>query len=123
MKQLIQTDKILTNLISLGIPSLVLITLISIAPCSGAAAIVWALVAFGPLGMIGGILSFGILMSISKIIADIGVEALSQEIVRKLIEKGIKKEEILSSINKYPISKNLKIKIIGNISLNNDMNG
>jgi hypothetical protein len=116
MKNL-STDKIITNLASIGIPSLVLITLISLAPCTGGAAISWALVAFGPFGMIGGIVSFGILTLISKLIAEKGIEYLSQEVVKKLLEKGITKEEIINSINKYPLSKGLKVKIIGNISL------
>ena len=102
----IPTDKIISHLTSIGVPSLILLRLISMSPYFGAAAVTGTLASFG--GIVGGIISFGVIVSLSKIITDKGIEYIFAEVTKRLMKKGLTKQDIIDRINNYPISKKLK---------------
>ena len=105
-------DKLVSFLVGLGIPALVLIAAVSAAGAAGGAAIVVALAALGgPLGMLGGIALLGVMVLISKALTEYGFEALFRAVLRGLRDKGATKEEILTKLDTYKISSELKAKL------------
>ena len=106
-------DKIIDKIVALGVPGLILLIAISTSGLAGGAAIVAALSFLGgPFGLIGGIALIGVLTLISKGIADYGFETIFESSVKTLKEKkGLSNGDIIKEINKYPISKDLKIKL------------
>ena len=74
----------------------------------GGAAIVAALSALGPGGIIGGIVTLGLIGLIAHGLTEYGVEKISCALIKELLKKGETKESILEKIEKYPISKSLK---------------
>ena len=101
-------EKLVSKLAALGVPGLVLLIAVSTSGLAGGAAVVAALAALGPGGMIGGIVTLGVIGLIVHGLAEYGVEALSCAVIRELLKKGETKESILEKISKYPISKSLK---------------
>jgi hypothetical protein len=105
-------DKLIARLIALGIPALVLVAAIAWTGLAGGAAIVAALALLGgPLGMMGGVLVLGLLVLISHAIADYGFETVFLRVLRGLRAKGYTKAHILKTIEGYPISLELKLKL------------
>jgi hypothetical protein len=109
-------DKIIDKIVALGIPGLVLFIAISVSGAAGAAGIVSALAFLGgPFGMLGGIVALGIITLFSKALAEYGFEAIFTEVIRRFEAQGKSKDEIINTINSYPISRELKEKIINKI--------
>lgn len=104
-------DKLVSKIAALGVPGLVLVTAIGATGLAGGAAITTALAALGPGGMLGGIVTLGIIGLVSEVIAQYGVDAIFSAVVKELYRKGETKEEILQKVNRYPISKDLKRKL------------
>lgn len=101
-------EKLISKLAALGVPGLVLLIAVSTSGYVGAAAIVSALSALGPGGIIGGIVTLGLIGLITHGLVEYGVDALSSALVKELLKKGETKQSILEKIKKYPISKSLK---------------
>lgn len=79
---------------------------------AGAAAITTALAAMGgPAGMVGGVCVLVACGLISKGLAKYGFRRIFEATVRGLREKGMSKDEILSRVERYPISKDLKLRL------------
>ncbi len=109
-------DKVVDKIAGFGIPGLVLLIVMGTTGFAGAAAITTALAVLGgPLGMLGGIAMLGLLVFISKAISDWGFERVLTNVVRRLEDEGKSKSEIIETINGYPLSKSLKLKIIDKI--------
>lgn len=105
-------DKIVAIIVGFGIPGLVLLVAVITAGFAGGAAVVVALATLGgPLGMLGGIALLGVLMMISKGLAEYGAEILLRRVLSGLKQKGHTKAEILKSVDSYPISHGLKAKL------------
>lgn len=104
-------DKIVSKITALGVPGLVLMIAISASGYAGAAAITAALAALGPGGMIGGIITLGVIGMISHGITEFGFDAIFTRVVKELYKQGESKESILLKIKKYPVSKALKRKL------------
>lgn len=108
-------DKIVQKVAALGVPGLVLVVAISATGLVGAAAITAALAALGPGGIIGGIVTLGVIGLISEGIAKYGFEAIFEAVVKELYARGETKESDLKKIDKYPVSKDLKRKLTESI--------
>jgi hypothetical protein rflaF_02228 len=104
-------DKIVSKIVALGVPGLVLLLAIGATGYVGAAAITTALCTIGPFGMIGGIVTLGLIGLISQAISEYGFEKIFVQVVKELVKKGETKESILTKINSYKISKYLKLKL------------
>ena len=105
-------DKLVAFLVGLGIPALVLIVAVFIGGFAGGAAIVAALAALGgPLGMLGGLTLLGVMVMISKALAEYGFETVFEAVLNGLREKNVSKAEILRKVESYPISYDLKAKL------------
>ena len=104
-------EKIVSKIAALGVPGLILITAIGATGLAGGAAITTALAAIGPGGMIGGIVTLGVIGLISEGITEYGFDAIFNAVVRELYKRGETKNSILKKIEKYPVSKQLKRKL------------
>lgn len=104
-------EKIVSKIAALGVPGLVLVVAINASGFVGGAAIVTALSALGPGGIIGGIVTLGLIGLIAQALTEFGMDAIFSAVVKELIKKGETKESILNKIEKYPVSKSLKRKL------------
>ena len=104
-------DKIVSNIAALGVPGLVLTVAIGATGLAGGAAITTALAAIGPGGMIGGLVTLGVIGLISEGISKYGVDAIFSAVVKELYRRGETKEQLKQKIKRYPISKDLKRKL------------
>ncbi len=106
-------DKIVDKVAALGVPGLVLVVAMAVTGWVGAAAVTTALAALGgPLGMLGGIALLIVLALISKGLTDYGFEELFKAVVARLRANGMSNAEIRTKVASYPISKDLKTKIL-----------
>ena len=101
-------EKVISKLVALGIPGLVLLIVISTSGLAGGAAIVAALSLIGPGGMIGGVITLGVIALVVDAIAEYGVEAIACGVVEGLLKEGETKDSLLRKIAEYPISSSLK---------------
>lgn len=88
-----------------------MLTAIGATGLTGGAAITTALAAFGPGGMIGGIISLGVIAFLSDAITEFGFNQIFSAVVKELYKRGETKETGLVKIDKYPVSKSLKRKL------------
>jgi len=87
-------DSVIEKIVALGVPGLVLVIVIATTGLAGGAAIVAALAALGgPFGMMGGIAVLGLLVLISRAIAEYGVETVANRVIDGLIKQRMAKEE------------------------------
>lgn len=110
-KHILPLDDIATNIAGIGVPALVLIITIGTTGYTGAAAITAALAILGPGGMVGGVITLLVSGAIGNAITKYGIDAVFNAVVKKLIRNGETKEDIIEKINKYPVSKNQKLKM------------
>ena len=104
-------EKVISKIAALGVPGLVLLIAIGATGLSGAAAITAALAALGPGGIIGGIVLLGVIGVIVDGVAEFGFQAIFAGVVKELYHRGETKESILKKIDKYPLTKGLKLKL------------
>ena len=105
-------DKVVSKIVALGVPGLVLVGVISVSGLTGAAALVAALATLGgPFGMLGGIAALGLMVLISQALSEYGIDALSEKVIFGLLQKGLSKSNIIKQIEKYPISRESKLKL------------
>jgi len=105
-------DSVVSKIVALGVPGLVLLVAMAATGWAGGAAIVTALAILGgPLGMLGGIALLGVMVLISHALAKYGFRKIFEACVRRFEAQGMSKEEILRRIARYPISKDLKLRI------------
>ena len=104
-------EKLVSKLAALGVPGLVLLVAIHATGLAGGAAIVTALSALGPGGIIGGIATLGVIALCVDGLAQFGLEAIFSAVVKELVRSGESRESIWGKIEKYPLSKSLKRKL------------
>ena len=104
-------DKVASKIAALGVPGLVLMVAISATGLYGGAAITTALAALGPFGILGGIATLGVVGLASEAISEFGFSAVFSGVVKQLYKQGESKGSIQEKIQKYPISKSLKLKL------------
>ena len=93
-----------TMLVALGVPGIVLLVALETTGFAGAAAIVTALATLGgPLGWVGGFVSLGILVIVSKKMAEFGFDYLFSRVLKGVRESGKTKEQIFEEVEGYKI--------------------
>lgn len=101
-------DKVVSSVVSLGVPGLVLLIVMSFSGLAGAAAITSSLALLGgPFGMIGGIGTLLILSQVSKY----GAEKVIEQVMKSFVEKGYTKESLLEEIETYPMPSFVKQRV------------
>lgn len=107
-------DKLLKLLAPFGVMGVVFIVALTSAMATGlvgAAAFTTAMAALSPGGMIGGLLTLGVVGIVSELAVDYGYDAIVIAIVKEQL-KTKSKDELWDAISKKKIiSKNLKLKI------------
>ena len=109
-------DKVVHKIAAMGVPGLILTVAIAATGLSGAAAITAALAAIGPGGMIGGIITLGVAGVIAHAISEYGFDAIFKAVMRELYRRGESKSSLKTKVEKYPISRSLKLKVIDEIN-------
>lgn len=104
-------EKIVSRVAGLGVPGLVLLVAIHTTGYAGGAAIVAALSALGPGGIIGGIATLGVISLIIQGLTEFGLEAIFSDVVDELIRRGETRESIIAKIDTYPVTRSLKRKL------------
>ncbi|MEI5992321.1 hypothetical protein A5881_003877 [Enterococcus termitis] len=108
----VDTDEWIARISNVGVPVLVIIVLVNFSSYTGAVAITTSLAFLGgPLGMIGGIGLLAIIGLISQKLTEHGIEKVMMMVVKEQL-KGKTKKKIIETIESYPISKKLKLKVI-----------
>lgn len=104
-------NEIASDIAGLGIPGLLLLIAIEATGLSGGAAIVAALVALGPGGMVGGILFLVASGLLAQAIAQYSIQEILVAVVRELLRQGYTKESLKKQVSKYWVSNNLKYRL------------
>jgi len=108
-------DELIKKVSALGIPGLVFVMVVGLCGLKGAAAITFTLALFGgPLGMVGGLAVLGISGLLIHTIAEKGTEEVLTAVVKEQL-KTKSADEVIREVNKYFITKGLKLKIINKI--------
>lgn len=111
-------QELVENGVGISVSLFVLLILISVAPCYGGAAVVWALSVLGPFGLIGGIASLGIITLLSKVISSYGLN----KVIKSLGNK-IDLAEVRTYIEKLKINNNIKQKMLDELDRIGEVNG
>lgn len=101
-------DEVIKKIAALGIPGIILTVAIA---TSGFTA---ALAAIGPGGIILGIATLGVAGLLAHAFAEFGTEKVIIAVVKEQL-KTKSRTQIIYEIEKYPITKGLKLKIIDKI--------
>ena len=104
-------DKIVSKIVSLGVPGLVLLVAIQTSGFAGGAAIMVALSALGPGGVIGGIITLGVISMIVHGIAEFGFEEISKAVLIEMYANGESVSSLRRKIDAMLISKSLKLQL------------
>lgn len=111
-----EIDRLVDKFAWLGVPGIVLLVVISISPYFGGAAITWALnILGGPFGMIVGIGTLLFISRNSKKITDYGIKKFLKRVIKKMKKNGETNKDIKRKINNYPLSKDMKSKVLSYI--------
>lgn len=108
-------DKVVHKIAALGVPGLIFMVAVAATGLSGAAAITAALAAIGPGGMIGGLITLGLAGVIAHAISEYGFDTIFKAVVKELYKRGESKATLRAKVEKYPISKSLKLKVLDEI--------
>lgn len=104
-------DEIAAKIAGIGVPALILVMAIGATGYVGAAAVTTALAALGPGGMVGGVVTLLASGTIVSAVTKYGIDSVFNAVVKELLKKGETKQDIINKIQKYPISKSLKLKL------------
>jgi hypothetical protein len=97
-------DRVVRKLAAFGVPGLVFLVAVAAANAAGvygAAAYIVALVAIGPGGILGGIVTLGLVAWISDAITKWGFEAVARGLLDELQRRGYTRKKIQETIDKY----------------------
>lgn len=110
MKKL-SLDQIASKSVGIIIPSLLFVMAVHGSGFLGAAAITSVLSALGPGGMIIGVITFGTATVLLEAVTKYGIDHVITVLVKGAYKHGETKESLLAAIDRYPVSKELKLKL------------
>ncbi len=91
-----------------GIPTLVLQQAIRATGLHGGARFTTAFAALGPGGMVGGLVTLAAIQAATFLLSEAAIEGIYLRVVRELCQEGIPFEDVLGTIDSYPVSRGLK---------------
>lgn len=101
-------DMFISALIAEGIPALLLRLAITASGQKGAARLTTALSSLGPGGMIGGLITLGVVQAASFVITEEVIERIYICAIHQMLKEGASQDEVISNINSYKISSGLR---------------
>lgn len=101
-------EKLISDLLAIGGPSLLLKLMMDATGHRGAARLTTALSALGPGGMVGGLLVLAISGLATRELSETIISAAYSRVVKQLIADGESPEDVLEKIQRYPVSPELK---------------
>lgn len=101
-------DIIISALAAEGVPAWILRMAMKATGLHGGARVTTALSALGPGGMIGGMVSLLAIQAVTFVLTEAVIERIYIRVVRQLCKEGYPSEDIMRTINAYPISGSLK---------------
>ncbi len=104
-------DYLFSLLTAEGIPAGILHMALKATGLYGGARYTKALAALGPGGIIGGLVTLGIVQIASFVITESVIERIYICVIHQMYKDGTSLTEILSNVNSYNISDNLKEKL------------
>lgn len=105
-------EKVLSKFAAVSIPFSVFELARKASGHKGGPSYTTALSSFGgPLGMKGGIIALGIIGTAASFVTEQTVSTILNSVVKQLCIEGETQEEIFAKIEKYPVSKELKLKL------------
>ncbi len=109
-------DEIIDKVAGLGVGGVILMYVIATSGLTGVYALTAALYTLGfGWGMIWGIAFFGIASMLSAFISKYGIDFVAEKVVKRMVENGTSKQQIISDIDKMPwrivCSKSLRLKV------------
>ncbi len=104
-------NRVVSTIAGLGVPGLVLLIAISTSGYAGGAAILVALSALGPGGVIGGIATLGMIAMITKAVAEFGYEEIAKAVLVEMYSNGESISSLKLKIDKMPVSRSLKLQL------------
>ena len=107
-------DKLIKLLAPFGVMGIVFIVVLSssmAAGLAGAAAFTAAMAALGPGGMIGGMITLGVVGIVAKLAVDYGYDGVVIAVVKEQLKTKSKEELWAETSKKKVVSKDLKLKI------------
>lgn len=107
-------DWIVGKIVGFGVPGLVLLIAMGLSGGVGAAAFTTGLAAIGGT-MIGGVFVLGLVGVLSQGIARYGFEAILLRTIEQFEREGVSKEEIINRIKSYPLSGDMKRKMVDKV--------
>lgn len=109
-------DAIATTIAGFGVSGGVFYAvLITLGPATGGVILGALALLGGPFGAIGGLVSLGLIVVVTKALAEYGVKTVSVHVFRKLREKGVSRRDIVRQVRDIPsflLSTNTKARII-----------
>ena len=104
-------DLLISALAAEGIPMWVLRIAMNATGLRGGARLTTALSALGPGGMIGGLVTLLIIQAASAFLTEAAIDRIYARVVKQLIRDGYSAQEILETIDGYPVSGFLKSRL------------
>ena len=101
-------DKVIATIAAEEIPACVLKVALNATGLRGGARLTKALSSIGPGGMIGGLVTLGVIQAATYCLTKEAIERIYMNAIRQLYEDGISHEEIMSTIDEYRISPELR---------------
>ena len=109
----ISVDTIISKLVAIGAPGLVILAIASTSTLVGGAALIMTLSTLGgPFGIMGGVAAVALFALAVDALSEYSFEYVGKKVVEGLREDGKSDWEIRNQINGYPISDDLKNKIL-----------
>lgn len=109
----ISVDTVVSKLAAVGVPGLVILAIGATSTLVGGASIIMALSTMGgPFGIMGGVAAVALLALAVDALSEYGFEYIGKKVVERLKEEGKSDWEIRNEVNSYPISDDLKSKIL-----------
>jgi hypothetical protein len=93
-------ERLVSSLVGLGVPGFILFVLATSSGLAGGAAIVAALAALGPGGLVGGLATAGLLVLIASAVAEYGFPKVLGAVVDGFVEAGFSRQELRNALHK-----------------------
>ena len=104
----LKLERLVTETAALGVSGLILVMAVSSTGLVGAVAAAAGLAMLVPGGMIGGMAAMGLALLISNGIAEYGLEAILEAVIKELLSEGHSKQSIKNEISKCWIATGMK---------------